>query len=102
MNDGQRLIVELKHHTVELMSADPACRPEATGLGNVEIERPCGLALHLVSQDHYLTYSLLCSLLKDGIIERVVTAKSPRRPKYGLPATPSVKIERVEGALRGA
>jgi hypothetical protein len=89
MAEGSALIAELKRHVLEKMAPEPDCRPTATGLGNVEIEELCGFALHLDSQDHYLTYSILCSLIKDGYVERVRLAKSPRRPKYRLRATTS-------------
>lgn len=67
---------------LEQMRTESACSPDSPGLGNVEIEELCDLALHLDAQDHYLTYSLLCSLVKDSLIERIVWRQSPRRPKY--------------------
>lgn len=83
-SEGKRLIALLKQHILEQMRSEPTCGPDAAGLGNVEVEELCGLSLYLDSQDHYLTYSLLCSLIKDDAVERVVLPKSPRRPKYRL------------------
>ncbi len=84
VSDGARLVALLKRHVLNQMRSDPACHPGGVGLGNIDIEEVCGLALHLKSQDHYLTYSLLCSLINDGFVERVEWPERPRRPKYRL------------------
>lgn len=80
MSEGRALITHLKQHILSRLSAEADCQPDAVGLGNVEVERLCELELHLDSQDHYLTYSLLCSLIKDGLVERIKWAKQPEAP----------------------
>lgn len=81
---GPALLSALKRHVIETMLNEPACAPSATGLSNVEIEELSGLALSLDSQDHFLTYSILHSLMKEGAVEQVRYPASPRRPKYRL------------------
>jgi hypothetical protein len=98
MSKGEELVAHLKRHILTQMRSEPDCQPDATGLGNVEIEELCGLALHLDSQDHYLTYSLLCSLIKDGAIERVTPLTSPRRPKYRLREGGEIPVSKIEAA----
>lgn len=87
MSEGKRLVASLKRYIVEQMTSEPACGAAAPGLGSNEIEELCDLALNLDSQDHYLTRSLLRSLVKDSIIERVVWLNKPKRPKYRLRET---------------
>jgi hypothetical protein len=89
MSDGRRLISQLKDHVIACMRADPECATGATGLGNTDIEALCDLELHLDSQDHYLTYSILQSLVVDGRIEQIRWPTSPTRPKYRLRDAPN-------------
>jgi hypothetical protein len=87
MSKGPALIMQLKEYILEKMRAEPMCAESARGLGNNDLEDLCDLELHLDSQDHYLTYSLLASLVKDGIVEQVRWPETPRRPKYRLKTT---------------
>jgi hypothetical protein len=84
MATGKAILETLKKHVIDQMRAEPSCGPASRGLGNVEIEQLCDLALELESQDHYLTYSLLQSLVKDDVVEQVRWPDAPRRPKYRL------------------
>lgn len=84
LNGGASLVHALKDHVLHTMQSDPTCHPEGRGLGNVELERLCGLELSLPSQDHYLTYSILQALILDGLVESVRHDDAPRNPKYRL------------------
>ena len=84
MQDGKALIKAIEGHILERMRQEPECRPSARGLGGIELEKLCDLELHLDVQDHWLTYSLLHSLIQDGRVEQVRWPEHPRRPKYRL------------------
>lgn len=84
MSTGPELIEILKQHVIDTMLRTADCAKGAPGLGNIEIEELSGLALRLESQDHYLTYSLLQALIKDGRVEQIRHPNAPRRPKYRL------------------
>ena len=84
MSRGSELLAQLKDHVVEQMRREPACAPEATGLGNNQLEELCELGLHLDAQDHYLMYSILHALVKEGRVEQVRWPNAPTRPKYRL------------------
>jgi hypothetical protein len=84
MSEGLDMIAALKGHVLSCMRGDNDCQPEARGLGNIEIEHLCDLALALESQDHYLTYSVLHALIADGLVEKVRWPDAPRNPKYRL------------------
>lgn len=84
MSQGSEIINMLKQLVLSKMRSNPSCEPESAGLGNVEIEQVCELELHLQSQDHYLCYSILHSLIADGLVEKRRWPSSPRRPKYRL------------------
>lgn len=81
---GSEVVTLLKEHVLAAMRSEPQCAAGSRGLGNIEIEEIAGLALRLPSQDHYLTYSILHALIKDGQIEQVRHPTEPRRPKYRL------------------
>jgi hypothetical protein len=68
---GESLIADLKAHLIEVMRARPECEPDARGLGNAAIERYAGLALHLDRQDHWVCWSILKVLQREGKIEAV-------------------------------
>jgi hypothetical protein len=82
MTKGSDLVAQIKQHVVDNMRAEAACVPGRESPTNVEIEELCDLALHLRSQDSYLTYSPLHSLINDGVVEKVVLPR--KRPKYRL------------------
>jgi hypothetical protein len=84
MSEGRSIVTRLKEHVLEQMREEPKCAFDGAGLGNIEIETMCDLALGLDSQDHYLTYSLLHSLIKDGVVEQIRWPESQRHPKYRL------------------
>ncbi len=84
MPTGPDLIETLKQHVIDTMLHNADCSKDGGGLGNIEIEELSGLALRLPSQDHYLTYSLLQALIKDGRVEQLRHPNAPRRPKYRL------------------
>jgi hypothetical protein len=84
MAGGKALVESLKKYIVGRMNNEPECAPGAPGLGNAELEQICELELHLDAQDHYLMYSLLHSLIRDGRVEKVQWPNQPRRPKYRL------------------
>jgi hypothetical protein len=84
MSGGKTIIQVLKNHVADTMRQEPTCAPGARGLGNIELEALCNLELNLDSQDHYLTYSLLHALVKDGIVEQVRWPDDARHPKYRL------------------
>ena len=84
MTRGSEIINGLKDLVLAEMRSHPSCEPESAGLGNVDIEKICGLELDLQSQDHYLCYSILHSLIADGLVEMKRWPSSPRRPKYRL------------------
>ena len=69
---------------LDRMRREPECATGSRGLGNVELERLCDLELHLDAQDHYVSYSLLHSLMQDGLVEKVQWPDQPRRPKFRL------------------
>lgn len=84
MSVGSQLIEVLKQHVLATMRLVADCQPGGEGRGNVEIEQLCDLALYLPSQDHYVTYSLLCALIQEGVVERIDDPATPRRPRYRL------------------
>jgi hypothetical protein len=69
MSTGKAIIEQLKQLIVDQMQHEPACAPTGKGLGNNELEELCDLALHLDSQDHYLTYSILQAFPPDQNID---------------------------------
>jgi hypothetical protein len=83
-SQGHALIEALKTYVLGKMREEPECAAWANGLGNTDIEAMCDLALNLDSQDHYLSYSILQCLVRDGSVEQIRWPSSPRRPKYGL------------------
>jgi len=84
MSLGKALVDQLQQHVLDVMRGTPACALGEHGLGNNELEELCGLSLHLESQDHYLTYSILQSLVAAGKIEQIRWPQAPTRPKYRL------------------
>jgi hypothetical protein len=68
---GEALLEQLKSHVLATLESKPECQPGGIGLGNAEIERTAGLALHLDLQDHWLCWSILKVLEREHIIERV-------------------------------
>jgi hypothetical protein len=73
---GQELVAKLKAHILEVLTQLPECSPNGQGLGNAEIERRAGLALHLDKQDHWLCWSILKVLEREG---QVGSVGSPSR-----------------------
>jgi len=77
---GKALIEDLKHHVLETMRAEANCAPLGRGLRNFEIEELCGLGLHLDHHDHYVTYSILHVLIREGTVQVVrLRDKDPTR-----------------------
>jgi len=68
---GEEVIQNLQDLVLEAMRSSPECAPGGPGLGNVEIEERCGLALSLSKQDHYITYSILQVLVRKDLVEIV-------------------------------
>jgi hypothetical protein len=66
---GQELITTLKMYLLEVLANLEACAPGGPGLGNAEIERRAGLSLHLDKQDHWLSWSILKTLEREGQVE---------------------------------
>ncbi len=81
---GSALIERLKTHVIDSMKPNEECSPTGRGLGNIDIETVAGLALNLDAQDHYLTYSILHALIRDGRVEQMRWPVAPKRPKYRL------------------
>ena len=68
---GESLIGQLKTHLLEVLRSRPECHPGGAGLGNATIERYAGLALHLDKQDHWVCWSILKVLQREGKVEAV-------------------------------
>jgi hypothetical protein len=77
---GESLVGELKTHSLEVLRSRPECQPGSAGLSNAAIERYAGLALHLDKQDHWLCWSILKVLRREGRAEAV---GSPTRWRLG-------------------
>jgi len=68
---GQALVEQLKLHVLDVLQALSQCHPGGPGLGNAVIERHAGLALHLDRQDHWLCWSILKVLQREGKVEAI-------------------------------
>lgn len=71
--EGQELVTKLKEHVFKVLAQLPECHPNRQGLGNAEIERRAGLALHLDKQDHWLSWSILKVLEREGRVESITS-----------------------------
>jgi hypothetical protein len=68
---GEDLVARLKTHLLEVLRSRPECQLGDAGLSNAAIERYAGLALHLEKQDHWLCWSILKVLQREGKAEAV-------------------------------
>jgi len=84
MSKGVDLITQLKQHVLDEMRGEPSCAPGAGGLGNVQIEELCDLALPIDDHKQFLTHSLLRMLVSDGVVEKIIWPGCSSRPKYRL------------------
>lgn len=66
---GHKLIDALKTHVLETMSGIPECAVGGNGTTGRSIEELAGLGLDLPSQNGWLTWSILMSLVDDGKVE---------------------------------
>lgn len=75
----------LKQHLIKTMKSLPECHPRGPGAGNKDLEEAAELGLELPYQDGWLTWSLLHSLLHEGIVEAVATRRGKSKvQKYRL------------------
>jgi len=80
MPDGKTLIRQLKEHVLSTMAGMPECaRNSGAGAGWRLIEEIAGLELRLERQDGWLTWSLIVSLVNDGLVEVVPGTESRRK-----------------------
>jgi hypothetical protein len=77
---GEQLLDSCKQHVVATMQSLDACRPNAEGLTNIELEKAAGLALNLAEHRGWLTWSLLMALSEEGKVE--VLRRGKRRIRY--------------------
>ncbi|MDI6905962.1 MAG: hypothetical protein QMC81_00555 [Thermoanaerobacterales bacterium] len=71
--EGIKIIELLEQHVLNMMQELDQCQPGGPGTTNKEIELVAGLALNLPDQDGWLTWSILQSLLRKGLVEAVAT-----------------------------
>lgn len=69
--EGPKLVGMLEEHVLYVMRRLEECQPGGPGATNKEIEQAAGLALNLPYQDGWLTWSILHSLLRKGLVEAV-------------------------------
>jgi hypothetical protein len=69
---GDDILEGAKNHVLAAMARMPECKSaDGTGAGSPTIEEVAQLDLGLKAQNGWFTWSLLMSLLQDGLIETV-------------------------------